>query len=209
MDGPSTPFESLIQGLLNRCTGGDAAELKEARQKMGKPEQKDIYWENCQSYGVNLSLGGCHLVDKESLANKSDGDNDHDDEAMMMMTAMVRKMMVMTSIEASFVSSKAAVGEIIIGTRLAHKFKQIFYHLDFLQICVHFDCCILARMVLMSLQIYVISLMFSICFLELTFGCFFLHFDSFAASGRFQLQKCFSKLKLPKYLSLHLNCLLS
>ena len=106
---------------------------------MGKPEQKDIYWENCQSYGVNLSLGGCHLVDKESLANKSDGDNDHDDEAMMMMTAMVRKMMVMTSIEASFVSSEAAVGEIIIGTRLAHKFKQIFYHLDFfLQICDHF-----------------------------------------------------------------------
>ena len=79
MDGPSTPFESLIQGLLNRCTGGDAAELKEARQKMGKPEQKDIYWENCQSYGVNLSLGGCHLVDKESLANKSDGNNDDDD----------------------------------------------------------------------------------------------------------------------------------
>ena len=79
MDGPSTPFESLIQGLLNRCTGGDAAELKAARQKMGKPEQKDIYWENCQSYGVNLSLGGCHLVDKESLANKSYGDNDDDD----------------------------------------------------------------------------------------------------------------------------------
>ena len=50
---------------------------------------------------------------------------------MMMVTAMVRKMMVMTSIEASFVSSEAAVGEIIIGTRLAHKFKQIFYHLDF------------------------------------------------------------------------------
>ena len=49
---------------------------------------------------------------------------------MMMITTMVRKMMVMTSIEASFVSSKAAVGEIIIGTRLAHKFKQIFYHLD-------------------------------------------------------------------------------
>ena len=51
--------------------------------------------------------------------------------AMMMTMTMVRKMMVTTSIEASFVSSEAAVGEIIIGTRLAHKFKQIFNHLDF------------------------------------------------------------------------------
>ena len=43
---------------------------------MSKTEEEDIYWQNCQSYGVNLSLEGCHLVDKESLANNCEDDGD-------------------------------------------------------------------------------------------------------------------------------------
>ena len=79
MDRPL--FGSSIWGLLNRCNLGDAPELKQARRKMSKTEEKDIYWQNCQSYGVNLSLEGCHLVDKESLANNChDDDDDYDDE---------------------------------------------------------------------------------------------------------------------------------
>ena len=47
---------------------------------MSKTEEEDIYWQNCQSYGVNLSLEGCHLVDKESLANNFTDDDDDDDD---------------------------------------------------------------------------------------------------------------------------------
>ena len=46
---------------------------------MSKTEEEDIYWQNCQSYGVNLSLEGCHLVDKESLANNCEADDDEQD----------------------------------------------------------------------------------------------------------------------------------
>ena len=45
---------------------------------MSKTEEEDIYWQNCQSYGVNLSLEGCHLVDKESLANNFTDDDEHE-----------------------------------------------------------------------------------------------------------------------------------
>lgn len=53
--------------------------MKAARRKMSKTEEEDIYWQNCQSYGVNLSLEGCHLVDKESLANNCEADDDEHD----------------------------------------------------------------------------------------------------------------------------------
>ena len=70
----------FIQDLLNRCNLDDAPELKPARRKMSKTVEEDIYWQKCQSYGVNLSSEGCHLVDKESLANNCDADDDDSDE---------------------------------------------------------------------------------------------------------------------------------
>ena len=54
--------------------------MKAARRKMSKTEEEDIYWQNCQSYGVNLSLEGCHLVDKESLANNCEADDDEHEQ---------------------------------------------------------------------------------------------------------------------------------
>ena len=69
------------QKVLNGCNFGDALEFKPARRKMRKMAKEDIYWQNCQSYGVNLSLEACHLVDKESLANNCGGDDDeHSDD---------------------------------------------------------------------------------------------------------------------------------
>ena len=49
-----------------------------------------------------------------------------------MIMTMTMTMMTTTSIKASFVSSEATVDEIIIGSRLVHKLKQILNHCPFL-----------------------------------------------------------------------------
>ena len=49
----------------------DEVELKVRRKEQNRG--KYIYWQNCQSSGVNLSLEGCHLVYKESLEENKTG----------------------------------------------------------------------------------------------------------------------------------------